>query len=40
MVRRINNALLRADQVQWAEGEGDTHFLAPIVADAEASAAC
>lgn len=41
VVRRINNALLRADQVQWAEGEGDTHFLAPIVADAEAaSAAC
>ncbi|MFB4311384.1 isocitrate lyase [Actinomadura sp. GTD37] len=36
VVRRINNALLRADQVQWAEGEGDTHFLAPIVADAEA----
>lgn len=41
VVRRINNALLRADQVQWAEGEGDTHFLAPIVADAgPASAAC
>jgi isocitrate lyase len=36
VVRRINNALLRADQVQWAEGEGDTHYLAPIVADAEA----
>jgi isocitrate lyase len=36
VVRRINNALKRADQVQWAEGEGDTHFLAPIVADAEA----
>ncbi|MEU8801976.1 isocitrate lyase [Spirillospora sp. NPDC048819] len=36
VVRRINNALLRADQVQWAEGQGDTHFLAPIVADAEA----
>src|SRR5690606_20732392 len=36
VVRRINNALLRADQVQWAEGEGDVHYLAPIVADAEA----
>ncbi|MFB4319330.1 isocitrate lyase [Actinomadura sp. 21ATH] len=36
VVRRINNALLRADQVQWSEGSGDTHFLAPIVADAEA----
>ncbi|WP_030168301.1 isocitrate lyase [Spirillospora albida] len=36
VVRRINNALLRADEVQWAEGSGDTHYLAPIVADAEA----
>src|SRR5690606_30683473 len=36
VVRRINNALMRADQVQWAEGEGDVHYLAPIVADAEA----
>ncbi|RKS73682.1 isocitrate lyase [Actinomadura pelletieri DSM 43383] len=41
VVRRINNALLRADQVQWAESDGrggDDHidFLAPIVADAEA----
>jgi isocitrate lyase len=36
VVRRINNALLRADQIQWSEGSGDTHFLAPIVADAEA----
>src|SRR5690606_8914386 len=36
VVRRINNALLRADQVQWAEGEGDVHYLAPIVAEAEA----
>ncbi|HEY8478411.1 MAG TPA: isocitrate lyase [Spirillospora sp.] len=36
VVRRINNALLRADQIQWAEGEGDVHYLAPIVADAEA----
>ena len=37
VVRRINNALLRADQVSWAEGEDDApHWLAPIVADAEA----
>jgi isocitrate lyase len=36
VVRRINNALLRADQIQWSEGKGDTHWLAPIVADAEA----
>src|ERR1700739_2961362 len=39
VVRRINNALLRADQISWAEagGEGDTpNWLAPIVADAEA----
>jgi isocitrate/methylisocitrate lyase len=40
VVRRINNALLRADQITWAEAGGDTgeqpHWLAPIVADAEA----
>ena len=41
LVRRINNALLRADQVSWSEsGDGDVHgdpyWLAPIVADAEA----
>jgi isocitrate lyase len=36
VVRRINNALLRADQVQWMEGKGNVEFLAPIVADAEA----
>jgi isocitrate lyase len=41
VVRRINNALLRADQISWAEciDEGKpqtTHWLAPIVADAEA----
>jgi isocitrate lyase len=35
-VRRINNALLRADQIAWAEGDTSTHWLAPIVADAEA----
>ena len=36
VVRRINNALLRADQVEHAEGGADRHWLAPIVADAEA----
>jgi isocitrate lyase len=36
VVRRINNALRRADQIQWAEGEGELDWLAPIVADAEA----
>ncbi|GAB2922102.1 isocitrate lyase [Nonomuraea fastidiosa] len=37
VVRRINNALLRADQITWAEGADDApHWLAPIVADAEA----
>ena len=36
LARRINNALLRADQIAHAEGEEGTHWLAPIVADAEA----
>jgi isocitrate lyase len=36
LVRRINNALLRADQIHWAEGDRSVHWLAPIVADAEA----
>jgi len=36
VVRRINQALQRADQIQVAEGEGDTYWFAPIVADAEA----
>jgi isocitrate lyase len=37
LVRRINNALLRADQIAWAEGDTTVeHWLAPIVADAEA----
>lgn len=36
MVKRINNALRRADQIQWAEGEGDTDWWAPVVADGEA----
>jgi len=36
VVKRINNAFQRADQIQWSEGSGDTDFFAPIVADAEA----
>ncbi|MDE1885830.1 MAG: isocitrate lyase, partial [Xanthomonadaceae bacterium] len=36
VVRRINNALLRADQLQHAEGDDGIDFLQPIVADAEA----
>src|SRR5688500_14836594 len=36
MVRRLNNALLRADQIEWAEGNDGIDYLLPIVADAEA----
>ncbi len=36
MVRRLNNALRRADQIDWSEGRSGTHWFAPIVADAEA----
>ncbi|MBV9368380.1 MAG: isocitrate lyase [Frankiales bacterium] len=36
VVRRINNALKRADQITWSEGKTDTDWFAPIVADAEA----
>jgi isocitrate lyase len=36
VVRRINNALKRADQITWSEGNTDTDWFAPIVADAEA----
>src|SRR6185437_13135215 len=41
VVRRINNALLRADQIAWSEAAqagqtSGTHWMAPIVADAEA----
>jgi isocitrate lyase len=36
VVRRINQALQRADQIQYSEGKGDTHWFAPIIADAEA----
>ncbi|MFA7664609.1 MAG: isocitrate lyase [Burkholderiaceae bacterium] len=41
VVKRINNTLARADQIQWMEGKGPgeagyTDYFAPIVADAEA----
>ncbi|MCB9257323.1 MAG: isocitrate lyase [Chitinophagales bacterium] len=36
VVERINNALLRRDEIQSVSGEGDIHWLVPIVADAEA----
>jgi isocitrate lyase len=36
VVRRINQALTRADQIHHAEGDDETEWFAPIVADAEA----
>ncbi len=36
VVKRINQTLQRADQIDHAEGRTDTHWFAPIVADAEA----
>jgi isocitrate lyase len=36
LVRRINNALRRADQIQWSEAKGDIDWFVPIVADGEA----
>ncbi|RTL12112.1 MAG: isocitrate lyase [Neisseriaceae bacterium] len=36
VVKRINNTLTRADQIQWSEGKNDIDYFAPIVADAEA----
>ncbi|HET9439870.1 MAG TPA: isocitrate lyase [Longimicrobiales bacterium] len=36
LVQRLNNALLRADQIHWAEGNHDRDWMLPIVADAEA----
>jgi isocitrate lyase len=36
LVRRINQALLRADQIHHAEGKNGIHWFAPLVADAEA----
>ncbi|MYL32033.1 isocitrate lyase [Pontibacillus yanchengensis] len=36
VVKRINQALQRADQIHYMEGKTDTDWFAPIVADAEA----
>ena len=38
VVERINNALRRADQIEWTENNGEVtrEWMAPIVADAEA----
>jgi len=36
VIRRINNALLRADQIQHMDGKNGISWIAPIVADAEA----
>jgi isocitrate lyase len=36
VVSRINKALLRADQIEHAEGNNDTDWMVPIIADAEA----
>ncbi len=36
VVKSINNALLRADQIHHAEGKNGINWMAPIVADAEA----
>jgi isocitrate lyase len=36
VIRRINNALKRADQIEWAEGKVTRDWFIPILADAEA----
>jgi isocitrate lyase len=36
VIRRLNNALVRADQIQHMQGKNDLYWFAPIVADAEA----
>ncbi|HXZ28647.1 MAG TPA: isocitrate lyase [Terriglobales bacterium] len=36
LVRRLNQALVRADQLHHAEGHDDIHWLVPLIADAEA----
>lgn len=35
LVRRINNALKRADEIEWSEGSGSREWMVPIIADAE-----
>ena len=36
VIRRINNSLLRADQIHHLDGKNDMYWMAPVVADAEA----
>jgi isocitrate lyase len=36
VVKEINNALRRADQIQTLEGEGNTDYYLPVIADCEA----
>lgn len=36
VVKRINNALMRRDQIQSVSGEGNVDWMVPIIADAEA----
>ena len=36
VIKRINNALIRADQIQHMQGRSGVYWFAPIVADAEA----
>ncbi|HEU4319020.1 MAG TPA: isocitrate lyase [Acidimicrobiia bacterium] len=36
MVKRINNALRRADQIAWSEGDTEIEWFVPIIADGEA----
>jgi isocitrate/methylisocitrate lyase len=36
LVKRLNNALQRADQIEWSEGRPPRNWMVPIVADAEA----
>jgi isocitrate lyase len=36
LCRRLNQALMRADQIHHAEGQNGTYWFAPLVADAEA----
>lgn len=36
LVRRIMNALRRADQIQWAEGKQEVDYFVPVIADGEA----
>jgi len=36
LVRRINQALTRADQIHHSEGKNGVHWFAPLIADAEA----